>query len=123
MSESMKLEGTVETCLEKETFPSGFCKRVLVLNTGGEYPQMIPVEFVKDKTELLNGLRKGQQVTAYINIRGNEHNGKYYANIQGWKLDKGDAGDDFQLGQQAKPQAPAQAPAQYEEDDSSDIPF
>jgi len=89
-SESIKVTGTVETVLPLETFNSGFSKRVLVINTGDKYPQTIPVEFVKDKTETLDGLTKGQEVTAYVNLRGSEYNGKYYANIQGWKLDKGE---------------------------------
>jgi len=90
MSESITVKGTVETVLDLETFPSGFSKRVLVILTNDKYPQTIPVEFVKDKTEVLTGLTKGQEVTAYVNLRGSEDNGKYYANIQGWKLDKGE---------------------------------
>ena len=90
MSENNTIKGTVETVLEIEEFASGFRKRVLVINTGGEYPQTVPVEFVKDKIELLSGLYRGQEVEASINIRGNEYKGKYYANIQGWKLSKGE---------------------------------
>jgi hypothetical protein len=91
MSDTIQISGTVKTVLPVEDFPSGFRKRVLVINTGGDYPQTIPVEFTKDKVDVLTGLRKGQEVTAHVNLRGSEYNGKYYANIQGWKLDKGDA--------------------------------
>ena len=91
MSDKIQVSGTVETVLPVEDFPSGFRKQVLVINTGGNYPQTIPVEFTKDKVDVLTGLRKGQEVTAHVNLRGNEYNGKYYANIQGWKLDKGNA--------------------------------
>lgn len=83
MSEKIEVKGTVETCLPLETFPSGFCKRVLVIKTADTYPQTIPIEFTKDKADLLTGLRKGQEVTAFVNLRGNEYNGKYYASIPG----------------------------------------
>tara|TARA_R110000868_G_C10861943_1_gene761579 strand:- start:607 stop:960 length:354 start_codon:yes stop_codon:yes gene_type:complete len=117
MSDSTTITGTVETVLPLEEFASGFTKRVLVINTGGTYPQMIPVEFVKDKTEILTGLRKGQEVTASVNLRGKEYNGKYYVNIQGWKLDKGDVG-------QAAPAKAAPKPApETVEDDGDEIPF
>jgi single-strand DNA-binding protein len=106
MNKSIEITGTVETVLERQEFSSGFAKRVLVINTGGEYPQMIPVEFTKAKTDLLDGLREGQEVTAHCNIRGNEYQGKYYTGFQGWKLDKGET--------QAAPE-----PA----DDSDHIPF
>ena len=86
--EKISISGTVETCLPLETFDSGFSKRVLVINTGGDYPQLLPVEFVKDAADLLTGLRKNDQVTAWINLRGREWNGKYFCNIQGWRLEK-----------------------------------
>jgi hypothetical protein len=88
MSDIIEIKGTVHEVMETQTFESGFQKRVLVIKTEDEkYPQTIPVEFVKDKTSLLNGLQRGQAVTACVNLRGNEYNGKYYCNITGWKLE------------------------------------
>jgi hypothetical protein len=122
MSNSTEIKGTVETCLPLETFASGFSKRVLIVNTGGDYPQMIPIEFTKEKADLLTGLRKGQEVTAHVNLRGNEYNGKYYANIQGWKLDKGGVGQSPQPDAHNKAKANAYQPEP--EDDRDDfIPF
>jgi hypothetical protein len=117
MSDTIKISGTVETVLPVEDFPSGFRKRVLVINTGGDYPQTIPVEFTKDKVDVLAGLREGQKVTAHVNLRGNEYNGKYYANIQGWKLDNGEA--------QSAPSSPApkHPEPQPEQDKDDDILF
>lgn len=114
MSEQIKITGTVETVLPLETFESGFTKRVLVVNTGGEYAQTIPVEFVKDKTEELDGLANGDQVVAFVNLRGNEYKGRYYANIQGWRLDKGSGKETATAG--------ASASAGIE-DEHDDIPF
>jgi hypothetical protein len=126
MSDETKISGTVETCLPLETFPSGFSKRVLVINTGGKYPQTIPVEFAKDKAELLSGLRKGQEITAHVNLRGNEHNGKYYASIQGWKLDKGEvqSGEDRQKMRGSEPhQAKPPSNDTGWNGDQDDVPF
>ena len=92
MREQISLNGTVETILPVETFDSGFQKQVLVVNTGGEYPQQIPVEFVNDSISKLENLQVGQPITVGINIRGNEHKGRYYANIQGWRVDAGQMG-------------------------------
>jgi len=118
MNEKIQISGTVETVLPVETFPSGFSKRVLVINTGGKYPQTVPVEFVKDNVDLLTGLRKGQSLTAHINIRGNEHNGRYYANIQGWRLEL----DQDQPANQ-KPRDARPEPTQEVDNDSNSIPF
>lgn len=65
---------------------NGFTKRQLVIETLEQYPQKIPVDFVKDKTSMLDGKNIGDEVTLGINIRGNEYNGKYFCNIQGWKI-------------------------------------
>jgi len=124
MSDKIQISGTVETVLPIEDFPSGFRKRVLVINTGGDYPQTIPVEFTKDKVDVLAGLRKGQEVTAHVNLRGNEYNGKYYANIQGWKLDKSEAqsGDSAHATRKMHGSVP-NAGYVGGADDDSDLPF
>ena len=75
----------------------------------GNYPQMIKFEAVKDKTSLLEGLNIGEQVKVFFDIRGNEYNGRYYVNLNAWKLEKNGAatGDDGGGMPQEQP-APAQ---------------
>ena len=115
MSDIIEIKGTVHEVMETQTFESGFQKRVLVIKTEDEkYPQTIPVEFVKDKTSLLDGLQRGQAVIACVNLRGNEYNGKYYCNITGWKLESAAA-------PAPTPAQPAAAPAPAVEPD--EIPF
>ena len=75
--------GATETIGAKE-----FKKRLLVLKTEENYPQTIPVEFTQDKTTVLNNYSIGDLVKVGINLRGSEWQGKYYANIQGWKIEK-----------------------------------
>jgi hypothetical protein len=89
MSEKIEIKGTVETILEIQEFASGFKKRTIVVNTGGKYPQTVPIDFAKEKIDLLDNLAKGQEVTIGVNVRGNEYNGKYYASLAGWKVDAG----------------------------------
>lgn len=89
MSEKIEIKGTVETILEIQEFASGFRKRIIVVNTGGKYPQTVPIDFAKEKIDLLDNLAKGQEVTIGVNIRGNEYNGKYYVSLAGWKVDAG----------------------------------
>ena len=52
----------------------------------GRYPQDISLEFVQDKISLLDGVQVGDEVTVSFDIRGREHNGRYYNNLQGWKI-------------------------------------
>lgn len=84
----MQVQGTIYKIGETETFPSGFTKRLLVVESEGEYPQKIPMEFVKEKTSILDNYKVGDKVTVDINLRGNEYQEKFYLSAQGWKIEK-----------------------------------
>lgn len=84
----MEIKGKIVLIGQTESVgTSGFTKKLLVLETIETYPQKLPIEFVKDKTALLDGKTIGQEATVSINLRGSEYNGKYYAQIQGWKIE------------------------------------
>ena len=86
----MELTGKIKLIEETQTFDSGFTKRIAVLTTNEQYPQDIKIEFVKDKCDVLNNYKVGQDVTIGINLRGNEYNNKYYVNIVGWRISASD---------------------------------
>lgn len=82
--------GKIHFIGETETVGSAgtFKKRLVVVETDEQYPQKIPVDFVQDKTALLDPFIIGEPVSIGINIRGNEYNGKYYVSLNGWKIAK-----------------------------------
>ena len=70
---------------------AGFRKRELVVTTDEQYPQMIMVEFLQDKVDLLNNYTVGQDVKVSINLRGREWinpqgEAKYFNSINGWRI-------------------------------------
>ena len=82
------LTGKIKIIQEAKTFDSGFTKReMVVIVEDGKYPQEINLEFVQDKISLLDDLQAGQQVTVTFDIRGREYNGRYFNNLQGWKIE------------------------------------
>ena len=82
-----ELTGKIKIIQEEQTFDSGFSKREMVVTVeDGNYPQDINLEFVKGKAKLLDDLQPGQQVTVTFDIRGREYNGRYFNNLQGWKV-------------------------------------
>lgn len=81
------LTGKIKLIQEAKTFDSGFTKReMVVIVEDGKYPQEINLEFVQDKVSLLDNLQVGQEVTVTFDIRGREYNGRYFNNLQGWKI-------------------------------------
>lgn len=87
MSE-LKLTGSIKLISETQTFDSGFSKREFVITTQETYPQDVKFEVVKDKCAVLDKYAAGQVVDVAFNVRGNEYNGKYYVNLQAWKINE-----------------------------------
>ena len=82
-----ELTGKIKLIQDEQTFASGFSKREMVVTVDdGGYPQDINLEFVKEKAKLLDALQPGQEVTVTFDIRGREYNGRYFNNLQGWKV-------------------------------------
>ena len=85
----MELQGRVHLIGQTEAVgTNGFTKRQMVIATEEQYVQYVPIDFVKDKTTVLDKYNVGDSVTVSVNVRGNEYNGKYYVNLQGWKIEK-----------------------------------
>jgi len=84
----MDIQGRVIVIGETEKISETFSKRLVVVETNEQYPQTIPIEFIKDKTGSLDNYNIGDEVKVHINLRGREWNGKYFLNAQGWKIEK-----------------------------------
>ena len=94
----MEVIGKVKLIGEVQTFGSnGFRKRELVVTTDEQYPQMIMIEFVQDKCDLLNSYSVGQDVKVSINLRGREWinpqgEAVYFNSIVGWRIEADSVG-------------------------------
>jgi single-strand DNA-binding protein len=85
----MEITGKVHKLLPIEQISDKFKKRVVVITDPNEkYPQFVPVEFTQDRIALLDSVNEGDEVEVAINLRGREHSGKFYSNIEGWKVTK-----------------------------------
>jgi hypothetical protein len=144
MAQSFELEGTVKVIDDIQTFASGFSKREFVIEVeDGKFPQSIKFECVKEKTALIDEFQIGDPVKVYFDIRGNEYKGKYYVNLNAWKLERPGAGGGggggrstgSGRGEPRRSSAPAPAahyddgptlsepPGGYGQDSDDDIPF
>lgn len=117
-------KGKIKLISDTQTFPSGFSKREFVVTTeDSKYPQDLKFEVVKDKTELLDNYKVGQDVVVNFDIRGNEYNGRYYVNLSCWKLSADGGGGDSSQGPTDDVE-PSPADLRKEDDfDEDDIPF
>ncbi|OMP32578.1 DUF3127 domain-containing protein [Mangrovimonas sp. DI 80] len=124
----MEIQGKIKMIGTTQSFgSSGFRKREIVITTDEQYPQHIMVEFVQDKTDLLNSYQVGQPVKISINLRGREWvnpqgETKYFNSIQGWRIEAAQA--EASGGMPPMPPADAFEPAgNLNEDEHDDLPF
>lgn len=82
----MEIKGTIEAIFETKAFKSGFKKREFVINTGGDYPQSVKMEVVKDNIDKIGAMSVGTPVECKIDIRGRLYEGNYYNNILAWSV-------------------------------------
>ena len=87
MSDNLKVTGKVVHIGAIETVSDKFKKRIIAVETSGEYPQTVAVEFTQDKCELLDKYSVNEEITIYFNLRGREWNGKYFTNLNGWRIE------------------------------------
>jgi len=89
---SIALVGTVLRVEDLVKVSERFQKRVIVIriDEDGDYPQDVAIEFVNDKTSLLNKYSAGDAVTIDINIRGKdfEKDDKVnnFTKLNGWRI-------------------------------------
>lgn len=126
----MELQGKIKMIDETKTYGNnGFRKREMVITTEEQYPQHIMIEFVQDKTDLLNSYKVGQDVKVSINVRGREWvnpqgETKYFNSIQGWRVENLSQQAPSSSGMPPMPPADAFEPANdFNEDEHDDLPF
>ncbi|HPF95944.1 MAG: DUF3127 domain-containing protein [Flavobacteriaceae bacterium] len=124
----MEVQGKIKLIGATQTFGSnGFRKREMVVTTEEQYPQFIMIEFVQDKTDLLDNYQVGQQVKVSINLRGREWvnpqgETKYFNSIQGWRIESLQENTSSQM--PPVPPADAFEPVdELNEEEYDDLPF
>ena len=66
-------------------------KQEFVINTGDQYnPEVCFTLFGDDKISLLKDIVGGQELTVHFNLSSREFQGKYYHNLDAWKIEASD---------------------------------
>ena len=104
---NMQIKGTIIHLSEATTVNASVTKRELVIKTDEKYPQTIKFDFLNKSLDCLDNSKNGEVVDVHFNIRGSKWNDKYYTNLVGWKIDKGESP---QPAQKSKPSVANTAP-------------
>ncbi len=87
-----EMTGTVKVIFETKTSTSGtFTWREFVLTSEEErYPQDVLFRVVKDRCATLDGIAVGERLKVTFDIRGREYQGRYFVNLEAFRIDRMD---------------------------------
>lgn len=85
---SFEIEGVLHKKFETENKTDTFQAREMILEIqDGNYPQLIKFQLVQDRCTLLDPIPEGQKIKVSFDLRGREWNGKYFTNLNAWKIE------------------------------------
>lgn len=85
---NFEIEGNLHKIYEVESKSASFQTREFVLTTDGQYPQYVKFQAVQDRTAIMDGYKEGDRVKVFFDLRGREWQGKYFTNLNAWKMER-----------------------------------
>jgi single-strand DNA-binding protein len=85
---SFETEGILHKKYEIESKSASFQTREFVITTDGTYPQFVKFQLTQDKCGVIDPCNEGEKIKVYFDLRGREWQGKYFTNLNAWKVEK-----------------------------------
>ena len=82
-----KLTGIVQQIDEPQVISDKLTKRQIVLTVGDKYPEPIAIEAINDRCDLLDTVSVGQEITAFVNVRGKAWKDRFFTTLALWKIE------------------------------------
>lgn len=120
---SYELVGKLHKKYETENKTDSFKAREFVVEMdSGSYPQFIKLQLVQDRCALIDDYNEGEQMKVHFDLRGREWQGRYFTNLNAWRVEKveeGPASQDSGFAPENFPSADSEPPVQADDD----LPF
>ena len=86
---AFEIEGKLHKLFPTEQKSGSFQAREFVLEVpDGNYPQMVKFQAVQERCAQLDGFREGERLKVSFDLRGREWQGKYFTNLNAWRVEK-----------------------------------
>lgn len=86
---AFEVEGKLIKKFDTESKTASFQAREFVIEVpDGNYPQMVKFQLVQDRCNMLDTYEEGEQIKVHFDLRGREWQGKYFTNLNAWRIDK-----------------------------------
>jgi len=85
---TFEIAGKLFKKFDTEQKTQSFSAREFVLEVNdSNYMQLIKFQLTQDRCGLLDPFEEGNEVKVHFDLRGREWNGKYFTNLNAWKLE------------------------------------
>jgi len=85
---SFEVNGKLHKKYDTENKTDSFQAREFVIVVeSGNYPQYVKFQLTQDRCSSLDPFEEGQEMKVHIDLRGREWNGKYFTNLNAWRLE------------------------------------
>lgn len=82
-----EIVGKLHKKFDTESKTNSFQAREFVIETmDSNYPQLIKFQLTQDKCSVIDNINEGEQLKVFFDLRGREWNGKYFTNLNAWKV-------------------------------------
>lgn len=121
---SMQVKGTLIQILKQESGVSKagkeWKKQDFVIETNEQFPKKVCFTLFGDKISLINGITEGSEIEVYFSLESRDFNGKWYHNINAWKVESAEASN---APRNYPPEFTAADAPPEAEDSGNDLPF
>ncbi len=109
---AFEVEGRLHKIFPTEQKSASFSAREFVLEIpDGNYPQLVKFQAVQDRCSMLDGYQEGEMVKVSFDLRGREWQGKYFSNLNAWRLDRASGSENNQNSDSGKKAADEHFPS------------
>ncbi len=116
----MELKGRLYQVLQVQTGVSKagneWKKQEFVIETQDQYPKQVCFTLFGDKTNMIEGYQPGTELTVQFDVESREFNGRWYHNINAWKVEAAAAAGSM-------PPPPSFEDMPQEPTEGDDLPF
>lgn len=91
---SFEIEGRLHKLYDTEVKGESFRVREFVIETQEQYPQFVKFQLTQDRCDLMNNYSEGTKIKVSFDLRGREWNGKYFTNLNAWRIAAAEESED-----------------------------
>ena len=86
---SFEIVGKLHKKFDTENKTATFQAREFVIEVDGTYPQFVKFQLTQDRCALVDKYNDGDSIRVHFDLRGREWQGKYFTNLNAWRIEDG----------------------------------